>query len=137
MKKYILRNKLTGFFFNGTNFSASDVYGRFSNGEGIAADEGSAAVIFKGEANEIAILAIWGVNVQIIEVTDAQLEVLKESANCEARACSRQREAIRVQDESSARFAAPLFSAATRLRTRANRLALEVYSTFPDFGRAA
>lgn len=137
MKKYLLRNKLNGFFFNGTNFSAECPYGRFSNGEGIEADAGTAALIFKGEPDEIAIKVMWGENVQIIEVTSAQLDLFKESARCEARARSHFREGIRVRDQSSCRLAAPYFAAATRLRNRSNRLAVEAYSTFPNCGCAA
>jgi len=137
MKKYILRNKLTGFFFNGTNFSAECPYGRFSNGEGVEADAGTAAIVFKGEPHEAAIKSIWGENTQIIEVTSVQLDLFKESAKCEARARSQFREGIRVREQSSCRFAAPHFAAATRLHNRSNRLALEAYSTFPKCGRAA
>jgi hypothetical protein len=137
MKKYLLRNKLTGFFFNGTNFSAESPFGRFSNGEGIAADAGSAAVILTGEQNEIAIRSIWGENAQVIEVSEAQLELFKQSANCHARAGTNFRRGVQLQEQSGIRYAAPYFSAATRLRTRGNRLACEAYSGFPKVGRAA
>lgn len=122
MKTYILRNKITGLFFNGTNFSEQNA----NNAKRIT-----------DEISEVGIKAIWGANVQVIEITAEQIAKLDLSDELEARAESHRRDAREIEDRLSAAYAVGKNSAATRLRRRATELAVEVYSTFPKCGFAA
>jgi len=63
----ILRNKLTGLFFDGTNFSAEDAL--------------KAKRV--GNASEVAIKSIWGENTQVITITDLPADA-DEGASFEA-----------------------------------------------------
>ena len=115
---YILRNKLTGLFFDGTNFSA---------------ESANTCARFADAPNEVAARSVWGTNTQIIAITDAQIAALNESDRLDARANEHKR---RIGC-SEARHAAPYLAAITRLRSRAAKLAFGVYSSFPRVGHYA
>jgi hypothetical protein len=51
---YVLQNKITGLFFDGTAFNA---------------ESASACVRFADAPNEVAIRSVWGENAQIVPVT--------------------------------------------------------------------
>lgn len=122
MKTYILRNKITGLFLNETNFSEENA---------------NKAKRITGEISEAGIKAIWGANVQVIEITAEQIAKLDLSDELEVRAEAHRREAREIEKRLSAAYAAGKSAAATRLRQRANRLAVEVYANFPKWGFAA
>lgn len=117
MKTYVLRNSRTGLFFNGTNFSA---------------EEANTATRLVGPVNETALLSIWGVNTQLIEITDAQLATLDLSDECDRRAAAHRSEARTINNTS---VQAQREGAATRLSRRATALAVSVYATFPRLVR--
>lgn len=122
MKTYILRNKITGQFLNEINFSE---------------DNANKAKRITGEISEVGIKAIWGANVQVIEITDEQIAKLDLSDELDARAEAHRREAREIEKRLSAAYSTGKIAAATRLRKRASQLAFEVYSAFPKWGFAA
>jgi hypothetical protein len=69
MKSYILRNKITGLFLNETNFSEGNV---------------NKAKRITGEISEVGIKAIWGANVEVIEITAEQIAKLDLSDELES-----------------------------------------------------
>ena len=113
----ILRNKLTGLFFDGTNFSAEDVL---------------KAKSVSGDVSEVAIKSIWGENTQVITVTSDKIEKLKLSEELEARAKAHRKNALSINHTG---VAGQLEGAATRLQNRSNALSYEVYTSFPNYGR--
>jgi hypothetical protein len=112
----ILRNKLTGLFFDGTNFSAEDAL--------------KAKRV--GNASEVAIKSIWGKNTQVITITNEVIEQLQLSDELEARAKAHRKNAQAINHTG---VAGQLEGAATRLQKRSNRLSCEVYASFPNCGR--
>lgn len=116
MKTYLLRNSVTGLFFNGTNFSA---------------EEANTATRLVGPVNETALVSIWGANTQVIEITAAQIATLELSDECDRRAAKHRQEARGAIPYVSA----PKEAAATRLSRRATALAVSVYATFPRLVR--
>ena len=122
MKTYILRNKITGLFLNETNFSEENA---------------NKAKRITGEISEVGIKAIWGANVQVIEITAEQIAKLDLSDELEARAEAHRHEARGIEKRLTSAHAAGKSAAATRLRQRATRLAVEVYANFPKWGFGA
>jgi len=118
MKTSILRNKLTGLFFNGTNFSEECA---------------NKAKRFQGELSETAIKHMWA-NAQILEITPEQIAKLDLSDELESRAKAH-RESAKSINHPSVR--AQREGASTRLFRRATKLATEVYSTFGHYGRTS
>ena len=120
MNSYILRNKLTGQFFNGTSFSSEDI---------ISAD--NPAQIFTGQPDEVAIRQIWGANTQIIVINDDQIATLKQSEEIKVRINAHR---VAANNAPALKFAAPHEAAITRLRKRVSELVLSVYCDFPRCG---
>jgi len=114
----ILRNKLTGLFFDGTNFSAEDAL--------------KAKRV--GNVSEVAIKSIWGENTQVITISDEQIKKLELSDELEARAKAHRKNAQAINHTG---VAGQLEGAATRLQKRSNVLSCEVYTSFPNYGRNA
>ena len=110
--RYILRNKLTGKFFNGTNFLA---------------DEVTQAKFFDQQLNASLVEFVWGKNAQVIAITEEQMQIITKSADLISAADHSRRLAAQIN---TAKYAAPYWSAATRLSQRASRLLAEVYSDF-------
>jgi hypothetical protein len=115
----ILRNKLTGLFFDGTNFSAEDAL---------------KAKRVNGDVSEVAIKSIWGENTQVITISDEQIKKLELSDELEARAKTHRKNALSINHTG---VAGQLEGAATRLQKRSNALSYEVYTSFPNYGRNA
>jgi hypothetical protein len=115
----ILRNKLTGFFFDGTNFSAGDAL---------------KAKRVSGDVSEVAIKSIWGENTQVITISDEQIKKLELSDELEARAKAHRKNALTINHTG---VVGQLEGAATRLQKRSNALSFEVYASFPNYGRNA
>jgi hypothetical protein len=115
----ILRNKLTGLFFDGTNFSAEDAL---------------KAKRVSGDVSEVAIKSIWGENTQVITISDEQIKKLELSDELEARAKAHRKNALSINHTG---VAGQLEGAATRLQKRSNVLSYEVYTSFPNYGRNA
>jgi hypothetical protein len=120
---YVLRNKLTGYFFNGTNFSSEEI---------ISAT--NPAQILNGEPDQIAIRQIWGSNTQIIVITEEQIETLKKSEELEVRYAEHRSAGFKAI---SAKVRGAHHAAMTRLGKRATELARSVYCNFPRIGSAA
>lgn len=119
MKHYILRNSKTGYFFNGTNFSE---------------ESANKATRFDSAPSVEAIKLVWACPVQVIEITDEQIEKLNLSDELEARAEAHRREAREIERRLSASYTVGKQAAATRLFNRATKLACEVYADFPKWG---
>tara|TARA_R110002126_G_scaffold164749_1_gene312652 strand:+ start:152 stop:580 length:429 start_codon:yes stop_codon:yes gene_type:complete len=115
----ILRNKLTGLFFDGTNFSAENVLKAKRVGANVS---------------EVAIKSIWGENTQVITVANDKIEKLELSEELEARANAHRKNARSINHTG---VAGQLEGAATRLQKRSNALSYEVYTSFPNYGRNA
>jgi hypothetical protein len=115
----ILRNKLTGFFFDGTNFSADDAL---------------KAKRVSGDVSEVAIKSIWGENTQVITISDEQIKKLELSDELEARAKAHRKNALSINHTG---VVGQLEGAATRLQKRSNKLSYEVYTSFLNCGRSA
>jgi len=115
---YILRHATSGQFFNGTNFSEENA---------------SKATRFDSAPTAEAVRLVWACPVQIIAVSEQQVAKLNLACKLESRAATHLAKVRDLNCLNAAQIRGAR-TAASRLRQRATRLAVEVYATFPRVG---